>query len=217
MSRAPKWLRRAEILLWTLGLSLLGVALGATVQRWNWQEEQERALVASANAAREVLVPAPTAMPAPEPEPGAKPEREPEPDLALDRAVLGRLEIPRLDVTAIVRAGDDEKTLARAVGWLPGTPAPGEGGNTALAGHRDTFFRPLRRIEIGDRIRLVVPPETFEYRVESLKIVEPDDVSVLESHGREELTLITCYPIRFVGPAPDRFIVKAVRVEKEQM
>jgi sortase A len=130
-----------------------------------------------------------------------------------DRGLLGRIEIPRLGVSAIVREGDDDATLRRAVGRIPGTALPGEEGNMGLAGHRDTFFRSLRRIEVGDRIRLVVPPNTYEYRVDSLSVVEPHEVSVLDSNGIEELTLVTCYPFRFVGPAPDRFVVKAKRID----
>lgn len=147
--------------------------------------------------------------------PPARPVAAAEPGTSapLDPDVMGLIEIPRLGIRAIVRDGDDDATLARAVGFLSGTARPGEGGNTALAGHRDTFFRALRRIEVDDRIRFIVPPHTYEYRVESFRVVEPNEVSVLESTGTEELTLITCYPFRFIGPAPDRFIVKATRIQ----
>lgn len=130
----------------------------------------------------------------------------------VDPSVIGRIEIPRIGLSAVVSKGDDEAVLRRAVGWVTGTAGPGDGGNTALAGHRDTFFRPLQRVRVDDRIRLVMPDETLEYRVASTQVVEPDDISVLQSSGKEELTLITCYPFRFIGPAPDRFIVKATRV-----
>ena len=102
--------------------------------------------------------------------------------------------------------------LARAVGLVRGSAHPGEVGNMVLAGHRDTFFRPLRTIKVNDRIRMVVPPNTYEYEVQSLRVVAPEETSVLDSKGVEELTLVTCYPFRFVGPAPDRFIVSATRV-----
>jgi len=125
---------------------------------------------------------------------------------------LGRIEIPRLGMEAIVKEGDDEKTLARAVGLVRGSARPGELGNIVLAGHRDTFFRPLRKIKVDDRIRMIVPPHTYEYRVQSMRVVSPEETSVLESNGVEELTLVTCYPFFFIGPAPDRFIVKAARI-----
>lgn len=131
----------------------------------------------------------------------------------LAAGLLGRIEIPRIGLSAIVREGDDAGTLKRAVGFIPGTAPPGSGGNTGLAAHRDTFFRPLERIKVDDRIRLVTPEATYEYRVDSLRVVEPTEVSVLESAGTEELTLVTCHPFRYIGPAPDRFIVKATRVE----
>jgi sortase A len=128
-------------------------------------------------------------------------------------AAYAKIEIPRVGLAAIVSEGDDEATLARAVGLVRGSPRPGEPGNVVLAGHRDTFFRPLRKIQVNDQIRVTVPPHTYEYRVESVRIVAPEETSVLQSRGVEELTLVTCYPFRFVGPAPDRFIVQASRVE----
>lgn len=134
-------------------------------------------------------------------------------DAAADPSVVARIEIPRIGVAAIVREGADDDTLAKAVGLVPGTPRPGLGGNTVLAGHRDTFFRPLRKIKVDDRIRLVVPGNTYEYRVDSMRVVEPTETSVLQSKGVDELTLITCYPFRWIGSAPERYIVNAVRVE----
>jgi len=128
-----------------------------------------------------------------------------------DPGVLGRLEIPRLGIDAIVRVGADKHTLARAVGLVPGTARPGESGNVVLAGHRDTFFRPLRKIRVNDRILLIVPPHEYEYNVDSMRVVSPEDTSVLRSHGDEALTLVTCHPFYWVGPAPDRFIVSATR------
>ena len=241
--RPSRRLRRVEISLLIIGVSLLGAALGETAYRWWYQAEQERALIAAASASEPADIaplPPPVALPAelpgdPDPAPAnAAPPApevvEPNPPvespkrrkadppsleslMAVDPELLGRIEIPRIGVSAIVRKGDDEATLRRAVGYIPGTAPPGEGGNTALAGHRDTFFRPLRRVEEGDRIRLVVPPNTYEYRVDSLRVVEPNEVSVLESTGTEELTLVTCYPFRMIGPAPDRYIVKATRVQ----
>ena len=138
----------------------------------------------------------------------AKPAETP-----IDPFAVGRIEIPRLGVRAIIRRGADDETLDRAVGLLPGAASPGEAGNVVLAAHRDTFFRPLKKIRPADRIRLVVPPNEYLYEVESTRIVTPQETSVLQSHGMEELTLVTCYPFGFLGPAPDRFIVSAKRVQ----
>ena len=125
---------------------------------------------------------------------------------------IGRLEIPRIGLSAVVAEGDDENTLKVAVGHLPDTPLPWQEGNTALAGHRDTFFRPLRRIQPGDLIRLATRRGTFRYRVIGQMVVEPDELWVLDSSPRADLTLITCYPFNYAGPAPRRFIVHAERM-----
>lgn len=127
--------------------------------------------------------------------------------------VVGRLEIPRLGVRAIVAEGIDPGTLRRAAGHLPGTALPGEPGNVAIAGHRDSFFRDLRGIRSGDRVRLTTPDGVFEYRVVSKKVVRPDQTEVLSASAAPTLTLITCFPFRYVGAAPDRFIVRARQVD----
>jgi sortase A len=126
---------------------------------------------------------------------------------------LGRLEVPRLGLSVVVAEGDDDTTLAVAAGHLPDTPLPWEDGNTAVAGHRDTFFRPLQRIQLGDEIRFATRQGTFRYRVTRQTVVNPDDVWVLDPAPSAALTLITCYPFDFVGPAPQRFIVHAERLD----
>ena len=122
---------------------------------------------------------------------------------------LGRLEIPRLHVAAVVRSGSDARTLQLAVGHIPGTALPGERGNVGLAAHRDTFFRRLGEIRPDDEVRLVTAVGTFIYRVEGTNVVEPQDVWVLDATAEPALTLVTCYPFRYVGSAPQRFVVRA--------
>ncbi len=135
------------------------------------------------------------------------------PEKPLTRSMLiGRLEIPRLHVNAMVREGADESTLRRAVGHIPGTALPGAIGNVALAGHRDTFFRELRDIRKNDSIDLKTEDGTYRYEVKSTKIVSPRDVDVLAASGGETLTLVTCYPFYYIGSAPKRFIVRATQV-----
>jgi len=124
--------------------------------------------------------------------------------------VVGRLEIPRLSLSAIVFEGADQDVLERGAGHLPGSALPGDRGNTVLAAHRDTFFRPLRGIRIGDVVKIHRPLQDSVYVVQSARVVEPDETDVLKSTGEPALTLITCYPFRFVGPAPERFVVRAV-------
>ena len=102
--------------------------------------------------------------------------------------------------------------LRRAAGHIKGTALPGTSGNVGIAGHRDTLFRPLRHIRQDDVITLTTLQGLYRYRVVSTKVVSPYDVAVLNPDGREILTLVTCYPFHFVGPAPDRFIVRATRI-----
>ena len=127
-------------------------------------------------------------------------------------APIGRLEIPSIGLTAIVAEGDEEKTLKRAVGHLPDTPLPWQEGNSALAGHRDSFFRPLRHIQVGDDIHLTTERGTLRYRVTRHTVVDPAELWVLNPSPTAALTLITCYPFDYVGPAPRRFIVHAERM-----
>jgi sortase A len=129
---------------------------------------------------------------------------------------IGRLEIPRLGVSTIIRAGSDARTLQLAVGHIPGTALPGEDGNIGLAGHRDTFFRRLRDIRNDDVIRLTTPEGVFDYRVERTSVVQPKDVWVLKPTAHPALTLVTCYPFTYIGNAPQRFIVRANRLEPNQ-
>jgi sortase A len=131
-----------------------------------------------------------------------------------DQLVLGRIEIPRIGVSAIVREGDDDTTLAVAVGHIPGTARPGERGNMALAGHRDSFFRALRQIQLHDTIRIRTAGRRYEYLVDSTEVVAPEETRVLDPTGDAVLTLVTCYPFEYVGHAPNRFIVRASRLPR---
>jgi sortase A len=131
---------------------------------------------------------------------------------AATKGLIGRMEIPRLGLSAIVMEGTSTRTLRRALGHVAGTALPGQTGNVAISGHRDTFFRPLRNIEPNDEITLSTTRGEYRYRVLSTEIVEPSDVAVLDPGEGETLTLITCYPFYFVGPAPKRYIVRAERV-----
>lgn len=130
-------------------------------------------------------------------------------DLPEPGTPIARLEIPRLDLSVAVAEGASSDTLRKAVGRVPRTALPGERGNVALAGHRDTFFRPLKDIEVGDRILLSSSAGIETYRVSWTKVVEPVDVSVLDASDEPVLTLVTCYPFHWVGNAPQRFIVRA--------
>ena len=119
-----------------------------------------------------------------------------------DGDLFGRLEVPRLNMSVMVMEGIDPRTLRLGAGHIPGTPL-------AFAGHRDTFFRPLKDIKVDDTIRLTTPDGVIDYRVTNTKIVPPSDTSVLDETSDKTLVLVTCYPFYYIGAAPTRFIVEA--------
>jgi len=184
--RILKWVERA---LWATGIVALSLWLGVKADAMLFQWRQERLL-------EQIL--AQQHVHAGSVRPGE---------------LLGRLEIPSVGVSSVVLEGDDEQTLRRAVGHISDTAFPGDPGNIALAGHRDSFFRGLRRIHVGDEIRLTTLNGVFVYRVLSTAIVEPSQVGVLEASTKPVLTLVTCYPFSYIGAAPKRFIVRAIETE----
>lgn len=168
------------------GAACVVVYGAANVETWRYQRH--------ANAAVEKAVAA-RAVPASVPKRG---------DL------IGRLEIPRLKLSAAVAEGDDDETLKKAIGHLPETPLPWHTrGNVAIAAHRDGLFRRLEGIQENDEIRIVTARGNYSYRVSKTHIVNPDDLWVIRPTEVPTLTLITCYPFSFVGNAPQRFVVQA--------
>jgi sortase A len=197
-------LQWAPRLLFATAILLLGYCGFAMADSWIFQQRESRVLQrlledghqASPGSLR---LSSSTATPGP-------------PDIAAG-GLIGRIEIPRLGLTAIIIEGTSATTLRRAVGHISGTGLPGRPGNVGISGHRDTFFRPLRNIRQNDIITLTTLGGEYRYRVVSTKVVSPYDVAVLDSSANEILTLITCYPFYFVGSAPDRFMVRAERIE----
>jgi sortase A len=126
-----------------------------------------------------------------------------------DGGTLGRIDITRLGVTAMIMEGTEDLTLERGVGHIRGTSLPGLKGNIGIAGHRDTFFRPLRNIRHNDEITLTTLSGSYRYLVDSTQLVAPEDTQVLDNAENSTLTLVTCYPFYFIGAAPKRFIVHA--------
>src|SRR5699024_5895493 len=111
--------------------------------------------------------------------------------------------------------GTDPDELKRGVGHMAQTAYPGENEQIVLSGHRDTVFRSLGDVEVGDIIKVQLPHGTFEYEMVDSIIVSADDTSVIKSTApNEELVISTCYPFRFVGNAPDRYVIYAVPVGK---
>jgi sortase A len=123
-------------------------------------------------------------------------------------AVVGRVRVPSLGISAVIFEGTDESELMKGVGHWQGSPISGD-GNVVLAAHRDTFFRGLKAVREGDEIVVDTPAGSSNYRVSGTSIVWPDSMEVVKPTGSPTLTLITCYPFEFFGHAPKRFIVRA--------
>jgi sortase A len=126
---------------------------------------------------------------------------------------IGRVSIPRLGLSAMVREGTDTQTLRVAVGHISSTPLPGESGNVALAGHRDTFFRELKNLDKNDTIDFSTHQGDFKYRVDEIMVVSPENTGVLKASEGNTLTLVTCFPFQYIGNAPKRFIVRARQIQ----
>jgi sortase A len=197
--RSKAW-RFAQRFFLVAGLLALGFTACSYVARYVYQayenREFDRALLAHRVA--------PTTPPD-----SAKPHHS----TASWRLLIGRLAIPRLSISAMVKEGIDDRTLGLAVGHIPSTAMPGETGNVGLAAHRDNLFRSLKDVARDDEITLTTLDNTYTYRVVSFTVVNPEEVSVLApSSGENTLTLVTCYPFYFVGHAPKRFVVRARQV-----
>ncbi len=187
-------LRAAHIVFLVAGILMLGFAGYAFLDQY-WYQRTELSKFEAVAAAVPAKPPAIVAVP------------------IADGGVIGELEVPRLKLKAMVVQGDSEQLLRRAVGHLPETALPGETGNVALAGHRDGIFRPLRNVLPGDFITFRTPDRVFQYQVEWTAVVSPNAVRVIEPTSEPALTLVTCFPFYYVGAAPERFVVRARRIE----
>ena len=130
-------------------------------------------------------------------------------------SIVGRLDAPSVKLSTVVLEGTDDGTLRRGSGHIEDTPFPGKPGNMGIAGHRDTTFRALRHIRVGDALQFTTADRAYHYRITKTLIVGPDDVYVLDPTTVPSLTLVTCYPFEFVGHAPRRFIVRAELVGEQ--
>lgn len=205
----------ARWLSWLLiGTGLLGLGYVAwSLLEMRAVQSRERRAFEERTAARPASGRLPQSLPGdPEPDPAQASSR---PAVG---ATVGLVRIPRIGLDVVVKEGVDDATLKVAAGHIPETPLPGVGppdGNVALAAHRDTLFRPLRQVRIGDRIEFETDAGRFDYDVDATAVVEPRDVHVLAPRGIPSLTLVTCWPFDFRGSAPQRFVVHARQVGAE--
>ena len=129
--------------------------------------------------------------------------------------MLTRLLIPKIQMDAIVVEGASRRDLSAGPGHMMQTAEPGETGNAVITAHRDTFFRHIYELNKGDQIQVRRSGRTFTYEVTGKKIVMPEDVSVIKPTTNPQLTLITCYPTYYIGPAPKRLVVFSRLVESD--
>jgi len=205
-------MKTAELLLWILGATLLAVYAGAR----SWGEFQRQEGVISFVEARDHASRAPIRplLELPRELPLAEPTRAgtgsmPAPTQDMD-VVIALLRIPGIELEVPVYAGTADRILRLGAGLVEGTAMPGSHGNVGIAAHRDSHFRALKDVAVGDLIELGTMDGTQLYRVVALSVVDPGDVHVLDDTGESVLTLVTCYPFYFVGNAPQRFIVRAM-------
>ncbi len=127
---------------------------------------------------------------------------------------LTKVSIPKINLDAIVVEGTSRKQLLLGPGHMANTAAPGEAGNAVITAHRDTFFRHIYELSKGDDIQIRRNGKLYTYEVTGKKVVDPEDLSVIKQTKDKRLTLITCYPTYYVGPAPERLVVFSRLVEK---
>lgn len=189
--------------LWSVALVAGGILAFVAVDRIR----NERAMSSRLDElVRERAALTATVAPGTDPAAASAPARRPPP---ASGEPVGRLEIAAVGISEIVVAGTTPRILRRGVGHIEGTALPGGPGNVGLAGHRDTVFRGLRKLRLADRIVLVTADGSFEYEVESMLRVAPARGDLLDDLAHPTLTLVTCFPFDFVGPAPLRFVVRA--------
>jgi sortase A len=124
-------------------------------------------------------------------------------------SVIGSLSIPRLKRVIPIVEGTGTKELKKGVGHYIGSVLPGVSDNSVLAGHRDSVFRNLGEVKLGDLLTVKTSYGSFVYEVHKIRIVAANDRTVIVPTPDAVLTLSTCYPFRFIGNAPKRYIVQA--------
>lgn len=150
-------------------------------------------------------------------------ESVPNPEPLIDRKtfsprpndVIGVLQIPKLEAELPIVEGTDEEMLKKGVGHYSTSVFPSDGEQIVLSGHRDTVFRNFDKLAVKDRFIVKLPYGTFEYEITKTDIVDKDDTTVIRSMGTEALVVTTCYPFRFVGDAPERYIIYAYPVKSD--
>lgn len=123
---------------------------------------------------------------------------------------VGILKIPTIKAELAIVEGTDPDDLEKGVGHYKGSYFPGDKGQIVLSGHRDTVFRKLGELKIGNQLKIQMPYGNYTYEIVRTKIVKANDKSIITlQKQQEELILTTCYPFHYVGNAPKRYIIYA--------
>ncbi len=130
------------------------------------------------------------------------------PTAIVDGAPVARLEIPKIGLDEIVLEGIDADDLNAGPGHMPGTPLPGEHGNAVISAHRDRHFKHFDELGVGDTITTESATRQDRWVVISTRVVDKDAPAIVRTKDTT-LTLTTCWPIRYVGSAPERLIITA--------
>lgn len=112
----------------------------------------------------------------------------------------------------VVMPNVDERTLEQNIGWLPGSAIPGKDGTCVLMGHRDTDFRILQYVEVGNVFIVHADNLEFKYKVSKIKILKSDSELRFEAQSGVNLLLVTCYPFRYNGHAPYKLLIYASKL-----
>ncbi len=121
---------------------------------------------------------------------------------------IARVIIPRLGLDEVVVEGVGEDELRAGPGHMIGSALPGDSGTSVISAHRDRHFHALRGIAVGDTVVTESERGIVSWAVSRVRVVSADH-SALDARATPTLMLTTCWPIRYVGPAPDRLIVEA--------
>lgn len=205
--------RVVELFLWAIGLSLIAFYLGSTL-RLESERREGIELFTQARAAANATIEPLTEIPNPEQIVDQRVDQQEAPGApetaANESLPVALLRMPGVDLEVPVFGDISERNLSRGAGWIPGTAPPNDGGNMAVAAHRDQYFRALKDVAVGDLLELESLTGPLNYTVTSLTIVDPEDLWPLDPAEVDTVTLVTCYPFYFVGSAPQRYIVQAV-------
>jgi len=179
-----------------IGAFLLTIAATAVFDGWFYQWSGHRSL----NAAPLSGAPANTVGK----EPGSKVPSRP-----ARGTIVGKLQVPRLNMSVVVLEGSDDGVLKKGPGHIEETALLGELGNVGIAGHRDTHFRPLRDIQVNDEMIVTTTTGAIHYFIDTIDIISPTDMEILDPTPGPALTVVTCFPFEFIGSAPMRFVIRA--------